>query len=259
MYKAFTSDVNRIVRFLAKRSIEQLSQENLKNICGRNQADAMLVFGNDLPYTAEFASEAFKNKAAKKIIFCGGIGHSTKRLQKAVGESERYPWTTEELEDLTEAEIYDRISRQIYGIDPENIYLDKESTNSGENAQNGLKILKEHKLEKQVLILIQDPLLQMRADASLRRYETKSQIISYAPFVPLLKEDGTYRTKIDGIWEKERMLSLIIGEISKLRDDKYGYGPNGKDFIVHVDIPEPVIKAFQRLKKEYPEEQKTGD
>lgn len=49
------------------------------------------------------------------------------------------------------------------------------------------------------------------------------------------------------------MLQLILGEISRLRDDENGYGPRGKDFIVHVDVPEPVIGAYERLKKEYPE------
>lgn len=187
------------------------------------------------------------------MIFCGGIGHSTGRLRKAVGESPAYPWDTQELEDLTEAEIYARIACQIYKTDPADIYLDKESTNSGENAENALKIIKEHGIGKQILILIQDPLLQKRASASLKRYETESRIISYAPFIPRLKEDGAWQTEIKNLWSRERMLQLILGEISRLRDDENGYGPRGKDFIVHVDVPEPVIGAYERLKKEYPE------
>lgn len=104
--------------------------------------------------------------------------------QESRGESPAYPWDTQELEDLTEAEIYARIACQIYKTDPADIYLDKESTNSGENAENALKIIKEHGIGKQILILIQDPLLQKRASASLKRYETESRIISYAPFIP---------------------------------------------------------------------------
>ena len=253
MKTGFISDVNQIAGFLAERIIETLSRETLKAVSGQEQADAVLVFGNDLPYTAEFASEVFKKGIAKKMIFCGGIGHSTGRLRKAVGESPAYPWDTQELEDLTEAEIYARIACQIYKTDPADIYLDKESTNSGENAENALKIIKEHGIGKQILILIQDPLLQKRASASLKRYETESRIISYAPFIPRLKEDGAWQTEIKNLWSRERMLQLILGEISRLRDDENGYGPRGKDFIVHVDVPEPVIGAYERLKKEYPE------
>ena len=85
MKTGFISDVNQIAGFLAERNIETLSRETLKAVSGQEQADAVLVFGNDLPYTAEFASEVFKKGIAKKMIFCGGIGHSTGRLRKAVG------------------------------------------------------------------------------------------------------------------------------------------------------------------------------
>lgn len=52
----------------------------------------------------------------------------------------------------------------------------------------------------------------------------------------------------DELWEKQRFLDLIIGEIPRLRDDEEGYGPRGKGFIVHVDVPENVEEAWKRLK-----------
>jgi hypothetical protein len=39
-----------------------------------------------------------------------------------------------------------------------------------------------------------------------------------------------------------------MGEIPRLRDDKEGYGPRGKGFIVHVDIPDEVEEAWRRVK-----------
>ena len=42
-----------------------------------------------------------------------------------------------------------------------------------------------------------------------------------------------------------------MGEVPRLRDDRYGYGPVGKGFIAHVDIPENVEKAFSELKNIY--------
>jgi hypothetical protein len=39
-----------------------------------------------------------------------------------------------------------------------------------------------------------------------------------------------------------------MGEIPRLRDvAPSGYGPKGKGFIVHVDIPEAVENAYERL------------
>ena len=39
--------------------------------------------------------------------------------------------------------------------------------------------------------------------------------------------------------------------IPRLTDDENGYGPNGKNFIAHVDIPETVKIAFEELKFVY--------
>ncbi|RIG31652.1 hypothetical protein CUA56_25275, partial [Shigella boydii] len=43
-------------------------------------------------------------------------------------------------------------------------------------------------------------------------------------------------------------LSLLTGELPRLHDDSDGYGPRGRDFIVHVDFPAEVIQARQTLK-----------
>ncbi|EIY0006856.1 YdcF family protein, partial [Salmonella enterica] len=51
----------------------------------------------------------------------------------------------------------------------------------------------------------------------------------------------------EGIWTVARYLSLIAGELPRLRDDETGYGPRGKDFIIHVDIPRDVETAWQVL------------
>ncbi|GAA0070988.1 hypothetical protein UT300003_25120 [Clostridium sardiniense] len=48
-----------------------------------------------------------------------------------------------------------------------------------------------------------------------------------------------------------RYLSLIMGEIPRLLDNKEGYGPNGRGFIVHVEISKNVLKSYERLKIDY--------
>lgn len=53
-----------------------------------------------------------------------------------------------------------------------------------------------------------------------------------------------------GVWDVERYLSLLLGEIPRLRDD--GYGPAGKNFIDHVDIPASAEAAWDRLSQRYP-------
>jgi hypothetical protein len=38
-----------------------------------------------------------------------------------------------------------------------------------------------------------------------------------------------------------------MGEIPRLRDDKDGYGPQGRGFIAHVDVPGHIEAAWSRL------------
>lgn len=64
-------------------------------------------------------------------------------------------------------------------------------------------------------------------------------------------EDLAYRSEIHGMWDVDRYVNLLMGEITRLTDDANGYGPLGKNFIAHVDIPEEVQHAFEELRKVY--------
>jgi hypothetical protein len=56
-----------------------------------------------------------------------------------------------------------------------------------------------------------------------------------------------------GVWPVQRCISLLLGEVPRLRDDDNGYGPRGRDFIDHVDIPGEVEDAWARLAGRYPQ------
>ena len=53
------------------------------------------------------------------------------------------------------------------------------------------------------------------------------------------------------MWEMERCIGLLLGEIPRLRDGANDYGPLGKDFITHVDIPNEAQKAFDHLRDSF--------
>ena len=56
------------------------------------------------------------------------------------------------------------------------------------------------------------------------------------------------------MWNIDRYVNLLMGEIPRLTDDENGYGPKGKGYISHVEIPAEVQEAFQKLKAVYGEE-----
>ena len=51
------------------------------------------------------------------------------------------------------------------------------------------------------------------------------------------------------MWDMDRYVNLLMGEIPRLTDGPEGYGPRGRQFIAHVDIPEEVQTAFEGLQK----------
>ena len=61
------------------------------------------------------------------------------------------------------------------------------------------------------------------------------------------------------MWSMERYVTLLMGEIPRLRDAQGGYGPKGSGFIAHVDIPEIVEEAFETLETQWPERVRAAD
>ena len=105
--------------------------------------------------------------------------------------------------------------------------------------------------------------MQHRMEAGLRKYTSDDiLIINYAAYkteVVVQEDQLTYASDIHGMWDMERYVALLMGEIPRLTDNENGYGPKGKNFIAHVDIPKEVEFAFEELKKEYGESIREAD
>lgn len=250
--KEIVNDINIIGMFLAKRDLNQLSCDELYNKYGAMKADIIVLLGNSITNTIEVVQKAFKDGIANKIMVVGGIGHSTSYLINNVEKNNRYKAI--DTKDKAEADIINEILINVYGISGDDIIIENQSTNCGDNAYKAFEMLKVLDIEAKSIILIQDPTMQLRSDASFRKvwcHEEKVKFINYAPFLPKVKvfnnEIKFENTDIEGIWQVDRYLSLIMGEIPRLRDNEHGYGPNGKKFIEHVDIPEEIIEAYLRI------------
>ena len=97
--------------------------------------------------------------------------------------------------------------------------------------------------------------MQRRMDAGLRKYAAEDLLIinyaSYRASLAVENDELVYSVPIHGMWNIDRYVNLLMGEIPRLRDDENGYGPEGKNFIAHVDIPGTVLDAFEQLKTVY--------
>jgi uncharacterized SAM-binding protein YcdF (DUF218 family) len=165
-----------------------------------------------------------------------------------------------EVSGRAEADILRDVIVHHFGINEEQIIIENKSINCGSNAREALKVLKEDNRSPESVILIQDPMMQLRTYASFQKEwkeEKNTVFINYSPFVPYIKPSSqgfTFQSNTDviyGLWEYERFLSLMMGEIPRLTDDENGYGPRGKGYISHVDIPLEVLQAYKQLSSDF--------
>ncbi|EFG83743.1 YdcF family protein [Novacetimonas hansenii] len=235
--------VNAISAFLALNDMPQADSASV---------DLVIHAGNAILETAHAACEAAR-EANCHLLFSGGIGHSTTLLVETVRSENLLPEIY--LKDRSEAEIFGTLASEVWSFPKEKLVLETRSTNCGENASFTKLLLSELGLEPCSTILFQDPAMQLRTFVTFQKVwqEASCATVFYScpTFVPRLEiRDGivTYAAELPSrLWSPERFLSLIMGEIPRLRDDENGYGPCGRGFIPHVEIPSEIETAYQHV------------
>lgn len=153
------------------------------------------------------------------------------------------------------------------------ILVEDTSTNCALNAINTRKVLDTYGCTSPASIVVaQDPTMCRRTVAAFERvYADKMDdaplLASWPTFIPIVAPkdcapseqtsdlasclrydvDGWNGSRNNGLWSMDRFMSLLIGEIPRMRDDENGYGPRGKGSITHVEIPMEVEKAWETL------------
>ncbi|MDP8262103.1 MAG: YdcF family protein [Candidatus Ancaeobacter aquaticus] len=217
----------KIIEFLAQR--DELPDEPV---------DLMLVLGNSRIETVEKAVELYNQKKAKMICISGGaskvIGpdNETKLLRKNIMESD---YKIDNAEGKSEAEIFKEIM-MAKGVPSDVIIIENQSTNSKENILNAKKILEDNNIPHDTVIILQHPVFQRRAKATVDRwFGEKTRSYSYAPFIPQLKTMNEE--------ERDLFIKKALAEFDKFDE----YGPNGKGDIAQVKIPPDISDAYLRL------------
>jgi len=187
------------------------------------------------------------------LLISGGVGHSTALLKEMMAVHPLYRQI--ERAGKSEAELLGDMARLFAALPEEQLLLETASGNCGENAAFSQRLLDAQGWQPQRVLLVQDPLMQRRTWETFRwQWRDRADapaFISWPVFVPQVAMDAGMLRIVgappQGLWSMERFLSLLMGEVQRLRDDASGYGPNGKGFFGHVDIPETAEAAWQRL------------
>jgi uncharacterized SAM-binding protein YcdF (DUF218 family) len=216
-------------------------------------ADLGILLGNAVLQTTEAFAFGVRQRAARRWMISGGIGHSTSLLYDAVRDDPRF--TRVQVEGRAEADILEDV---LYELGAEATFLlETRSTNCGGNAIEACRALEDARIRPQSILLVQDPTMMRRSMASFQNiWEDQPEVrfLACPSFVPSVAGSAEGMTlDPSGAWRVERFLSLLLGEIPRLRDAPGGYGPRGAGYIVHVDIPSEVQAAHARLAEAFQE------
>lgn len=265
-------NINTIAAFLAHNQIPSLST------C--DQVDCIIICASSVLYQASYVLQAIQDRPsmAKTLVLVGGIGHSTNLIYDAVARHPEYRKIKNDGDviGLPESHVLQRILDHSFDIaSPDNggpkVLIEDHSTNCGANAVETRKVLERNGITGPLsCIVVQDPTMSLRTIASFEKaYEdlpvAERPIFKACPvFVPETRmESGMLeyvvevkdqlrdelKLRREDLWEKQRFCELLVGEVTRLKDDENGYGPNGKRFIGHVDVPDGVVQAARRVKE----------
>lgn len=163
-----------------------------------------------------------KEGYASKILFAGGLGKITKNNF-----------------NKSEAEIYREIAIK-NGVNEQDIIIEMQSTNTGDNFRFGLKILNDNNIKCDKILIVHKPLNERRTLSSAKAILKGKKILITSP-------DSTFDEYINYLdnqtYEKiYNEISVIVGDIQRLIIyPQFGWQ-------IKNDVPESVLKSYYYLK-----------
>lgn len=240
--------INILSDFCGPRDLPELSREALSHKYGLPQAGLLIMFGASIPASYALFEHAAADRLARHFMLVGGIGHTTGTLQRLM-----QPCLPDfDTSEMPEADIMYQYLKSRMDLSDIDLVIENKSTNCGNNVTNALKLFPEDDIRH--VIILQDASMQRRIGAGFEKYAPHLHVINYAGYkIRAVSDHGKLRfdRELWGMWDMERYVSLLLGEIARLRDDENGYGPNGKNYIAHVDIPPLVAEAYRALLSVY--------
>jgi uncharacterized SAM-binding protein YcdF (DUF218 family) len=248
----FCRDLNTISAWLA---LDDFSSQP-PNAQTLSELDAIVLLGNQLVATLTAACQLALQFPQAKLVFSGGVGHSTGLLLENLRRSEygELACSGAIRPAMAEAEMYAIVAQKAFALPAERILIENRSANSGENARFSLMALSTAHRAKGTHLLLQDPTMQRRSVLTWQREAQEAKIaslvVSHAVFLPQVEAGANglpqFTKESAGNWTMERYIGLLLGEIHRLHDNEDGYGPRGKNYLPHVEIPSAVWRSYQR-------------
>ena len=220
--------VNILGNFCGPRDIDELTTAALEAKYHIPRLDLAVLFGGSILAGGDAFAEIMKNQLAEKYVIVGGAGHTTETLRKKMAAC----FGREIPSDASESELFNAYLQEKHGLSAD--YLEKESTNCGNNITFLLSLLEREKLPHDSVLMVQDATMQRRMEAGWRHHAGAGLVVNYAAYS--VKVTGSerglaYEEVPAGMWDIDRYVELLMGDAQRLQDTPDGYGPKGKNFI----------------------------
>ncbi|MEO6726804.1 MAG: YdcF family protein [Blastocatellia bacterium] len=180
------------------------------------KADLILALGSNDLRVAEHAAELYLQGWVPLLMFSGNVGALTSgKFAKS------------------EAETFAEIAIQ-KGVPREAVFIEPESTNTGENVVFSRRILAERGLVPDSIILVQKPYMERRAYATFANFWPEKRVMVSSPPIPF----ADYPT---ADLPKDLVISIMAGDLQRIREYP------AKGFQIEQEIPDDVWQAFEKL------------
>ena len=180
------------------------------------KADAIFVLGSHDLRVAERAVELYRANWAPKIIFSGGLGNLTKTK-----------WTE------PEADIFSRLALNA-GVPTDDILVENESTNTGENVTFTRQLLRGLRLDLKKVIAVQKPYMERRTYATIRKQWPEMELIVTSPQLSFEAYPTTEISLSD-------VIHIMVGDLQRIKL----YAEKG--YQIYQEIPDEVWAANEHL------------
>lgn len=184
------------------------------------KSDCILGLGCHDTNIAKRCAELYVGGYADYVIFSGGLGKITQKL-----------WNKSEAEKFAEIAI-------ALGVPKERIYVESNSTNTGDNLIFTKFLIEKNNLSINTFIVVTKPCAERRIKATFEKQMSEFSAIYTSP---TLSFDEYMQIYESGPVSQKDMINALVGDIQRF--EAYYL----KGFQVYVEVPEDVLNAYNYL------------
>lgn len=180
------------------------------------KSDCILALGSHDLRVADRTAELYLQGFAPLVIMSGGLGNFTREI-----------WSEKE------ADKFAAIAMQ-KGVPADDILIENNSTNTGENILFTQRLLREKGLDPQSFIVVQKPYMERRTYATFKKHWPGKSLTVTSPQISF-EEYPTSEIPM------ERVIDIMVGDLQRIK-----FYPE-KGFQIYQEIPKEIWTAYERL------------